>query len=510
MSGDRHLRPDPEGRVAGSPTRLATVLITADPEHAATVAGQHLLQMLVNLLARQFGIVESIVVDIEQAPVHPYVFRAPRIDDGDLAPALLELGHCVGGPSIRTTVPKESLHPTVILHVGEGFDPTSVPEPAMAVAGSGWKVAARTTGPLADTTPTSPNPLGPHLAACIAASFAFKSAYSKHAPVDITLDMWPEERDGPELDGLELPAAYVLGLGAVGAAFGYVLSCAPGLRGSLMAIDPQDMSDTDRNRLLSGIADSVGQAKARLFELLFAGTHFDIGSFTGKWPHDYLGDPGHSVPADLQDDEARGRFRWIISCVDRDDDRANIAARLPRHVLSGSTFGMAAQDMYYSPEGQCECLACRHLAPQRVKVEEVSERLRSLSPSERETWYREYGASTQERAAVDAYLDADDPTCATPGAADLARLGLHGRVDWAVGFVSVAAGVILAARFIRTAILGPEAESTGGSEWRLFFWRDELDIHQARRRPDCPICGGQLSEAWQALWGEVPLDESPK
>ena len=79
MSGDRHLRPDPDGRLAGSPPQLATVLVKAERAYAASVAGQHLLQMVVNLLARQFGVVSTILLDLDDVSVHPNVFLQPRV-----------------------------------------------------------------------------------------------------------------------------------------------------------------------------------------------------------------------------------------------------------------------------------------------------------------------------------------------------------------------------------------------------------------------------------------------
>ena len=63
-SGDRHLRREPTGRIARRPGALATIGVMADDTFAATVAGQHLLLMLVNLLARQFGVVGTIAVNV--------------------------------------------------------------------------------------------------------------------------------------------------------------------------------------------------------------------------------------------------------------------------------------------------------------------------------------------------------------------------------------------------------------------------------------------------------------
>ena len=241
------------------------------------------------------------------------------------------------------------------------------PAPALAVTGAGWRALATTERPLPQIDLTSPNPLGPHLAACLAAGFVFKTAYGKHRQVDAELDLWPVSgEDGPELAGVELPAAYVLGLGAVGAAFGFTLACARGLKGTFAAVDPQKVSDTDLNRLLTAIP-AVEDSKAELFAGLFTDSHIIVEPFRGRWPRDYLGDPDRRVPPGLGADESAGRYRWVISCVDRNRDRADIAALLPRHILSGSTVGMAAQTSYFSLVGACECMACRHRTPQPAR-----------------------------------------------------------------------------------------------------------------------------------------------
>ena len=239
------------------------------------------------------------------------------------------------------------------------------------------------------------------------------------------MDLWTGDSDGPDLSGIELPSAYVLGLGAVGAAFGYSIAAARGLRGHLVAVDPQDMSETDRNRLLSGIRTSVGTPKHALFKAMFSDSAVTVSGFKGRWPEDYVGEPARDIPADLRADEQQGRFRWVISCVDRNRDRATIAAQLPRHILAGSTIGMAAQTTYYAMVGPCECLACRHRSLRQLNVEELAYQLTTLTANERNSWFTDHGANQPVRAAIEEYLV--DPTCAGPGAADLANSGWRER-----------------------------------------------------------------------------------
>ena len=61
---------------------------------------------------------------------------------------------------------------------------------------------------------------------------------------------------GPE--GIVLPDFYLIGAGAVGAALLRTLASVPRLRGRIVVADPQEQSETDRNRLVSGGYHSVG------------------------------------------------------------------------------------------------------------------------------------------------------------------------------------------------------------------------------------------------------------
>lgn len=500
MSGDRHLRRDPEGRLpTGGPDRLATVLVTASLPYAATVAGQHLLQLLVGLLARQYQVIGEILLDIPDCDLHPRVCLAPPISGGSLRSALLASGSAIGGNLVRTSMNDGQL-PSVVIAVGEGIDPRSFGAPSIAIWGHGWETRASTERALLPGKTGSPNPIGPYLAATIAAGFAFKGAYGKLAHLDAHYSLWlPGLGCGPELGGLRLPTAHVVGLGAVGAAFGHTLAALVGVRGDVLGIDPQVMSETDRNRLISGTWTTVGESKAERFKTLFAASEVRAWVFKGRWPEDYLGDLNRPVPPDVRQQQTAGQFEWIISCVDRDRDRARIAGMLPRHVLAGSTFGMAAQTAYYSMVGNCECLNCRHRTSAQVGVEELVEQLKRFTKSERDSWYAQFGANPEVRAVIEEYLAS--PSCGAPGEADLARLGLQGPVDWAVGFVSAAAGVILAARFVRHALVGSvESETVLGSEVRYFFWSDRMMVTRARRAADCPGCYGRDRE-WAAVWG---------
>ena len=224
----------------------------------------------------------------------------------------------------------------------------------------------------------------------------------------------------------------------------------PGVQGTFIGIDPQSTDETGRNRLLSALYLEIGQPKVALAARLFATTGIRFYPNQTRWP-DYATEPKRQVPPDVRAEEDAFRYPWLISCVDRNIHRQNIARFLPRHVLSGSTDGLVAQATYYTVDGECECLACNHPVPS-FSLEEFIQELRVLSFSERCDRYLAHELEPRVQAAIEEYLV--DPICGRVAEAELRRLGVDGTSDWSVGFVSSAAGIMLAAFFTKCALNG--------------------------------------------------------
>jgi hypothetical protein len=505
ISGDRHLRQEPSGRLGAAPFRAATVLVRAGPGCASTPAGQHLLHMTVNLLARQFGVVGHILIDVPATPLLERVVLGVEAGK-DLPHALMDVVTRVGGREVTPVRGTRAERPDVAVLIGPDLHPDECPCAAVAVVADGWRAACSSRDPAPAAPGASGNPVGPYLAACLATGFVFKRLFGRPDGIEFSADLW-EWRSGPwdglavgqEPDGLQLPDAYLLGNGAVGAALAYTLAATPGLRGRLVAVDPQEMSSTDRNRLISGSYDDVGHPKVDLTRRLAEATAIQVYPVIGRWPDDYVTNSRRQVPNDILAQEDEDRFEWILSCVDRNRDRQGIARYLPRHVLAGSTDGLVAQAAYYSMRGRCECLGCNHpvLAPD--VLEDLVPKLQNMTRAERGAWLQRRGADIRAVAAIEEYLEA--PECGGLGEAELARLGREGEVDWSVGFVSVTAGVLQAAAFIQTVQRGLEGVLGSRSERRLLFWGNELIASAALRRPDCPLCSSpEMQELWLDLW----------
>lgn len=284
----------------------------------------------------------------------------------------------------------------------------------------------------------------------------------------------------------------------VGAASSFTLAATAGLSGHLVLLDPQNADETNRNRLLSAAYDDVSNTKARLAAGLFTWSEIKARPYVGNWP-DYTIDPDRETPKDIRIQEQKDRFEWVLSCVDRNIHRRNIAVYLPRHIIGGSTNGWRAQVAYYSLMGQCQCLGCDHPVLPTLPTEELRRKLLGMSDQQRTNWYERHDADSRTVQAIEEYLN--DPGCGTVGATELARLGRQGETDWAVGFVSVAAGVLQAAWLLQAVMRSPAALLEKGSEVHAWFARPGIERSFTRRKVKCDLCADeQRQRRFRELW----------
>ncbi|MBA2719040.1 MAG: ThiF family adenylyltransferase [Chloroflexi bacterium] len=494
-SGDRHLGPDPAGLLPSAAAGDGHVTVVAEPAFAATFAGQALLRMLVDLLARQFSVLERVELDVPRLPA---ISRATGAVAGeDLETALLRVGSAAGGSEISVT--RAGSTAEHVIFVGPGSPSRAGALSTISAVANSW-LATISDDPVAAQVDLDELPFGPHLAAAIASDRLFRGLHG----VGVTGTSHIELLAAPELaiirerlSGFRLPPCYVIGLGAVGAAFLLTLG-ATGIPATVVGLDPDDSDTTSRNRLLSMGYEQVGIPKPQLAAVLVKGTELDFYPNEVAWPA-YYGDPDRRRPKYLAAQEAKYRYEWVISAVDKNLHRRNIANILPLHVLSGATNGFVAQAAYMAMVGDCECLACNHPVPS-FDLDATRDGLASVGAEERVAQLRAMGASDADVVAIETYLD--DPACGAIGEATLRRLGVDGGVDWAVGFVSAASGALLAAQFVRAAILGAESGTSVGAERRLIFWgTPELIDSLARRRTSCPVCGDvERQQAFATRW----------
>jgi len=505
-SGDRHLRPDRRVKIGPVLSGSRHVLVETDAESARSFAGQATLSLLVDLLARQFGVVDRVTIAVPSVATNVVAFPRRRPDLNDpLESSLIALGRRAAGVEMPIDADGDA-DPDIVIHVGPGPVQTQGRLLSVMTIGDGWSAYCSTEDPAPGSANSTAFAFGPHLAAALGADRAFRALRGVDVRGTFQLDMRTfEPRYAPgALAGalVQLPASYLVGLGAVGAAALYTLAASAGVTGTIVGIDPDQVDTTNRNRLLSADYADVGKNKSWLAAQLTTGSGVVLHPNRTTFDR-YLSDPDRAVPDALRAMEPF-RFDYVLSCVDKNGPRNDIAGVLPRHVLSGSTDGLRAESAYYSPVGPCECLACNHpiVSPD---FDGLVAHVRALAPAERLARLEDMGASREEVAAIEDYLA--DPACGQVGEVTLRRLGLGDNPDWSVGFVSAASGIILAARFTALAMSGiPDP-----AEFRLFLLgAGSTAVSQGFRKTECRVCGQpDTAMRFSKRWPDNARDQSP-
>lgn len=510
VMGDRHLRGD-RGRRLGERdvTSRGQVAIRASEAASRTFAGQRTLWMLTNLLARQFGMVRELQL---------------CLPDVELRGGIALFG---GSKTLRQCLEAtaRAINPKLRIHAGDEADaldadfvvqvgPMAKPQGAkkrLAIWGVGWTAGAGAAVEEMGAVTDDPNPIGPYFAACLGAGEVFKSLWGlrpgKGKFIESTVvSLWTFEAFpsfascpvGPTIVGIDLPAAYVIGVGAVGQAFvATIASC--GARGHLTLIDPENVDGTNSNRYLLVMAGER-RAKADVAADVLRLAGLSVCSFAGPWPGYAHTLPHPAQRPDLQRLEAEYKYEYVLSCVDRNVHRHAIQKFWPRVLLGGSTDDLLVQVSAYDTRGRFECLMCGNPVELQSKtIEALADELRNLGPDERLRRYRAHGLDAK---AVEEYLRSRK--CGEAGEQELNRFANRPEVpDFSVGFVSAASGIVLAAQFAKVALSGSMGEAFSderGHTLRFSFLFPEPDASRHLRRAECS-CSTAGQAAYEELWG---------
>ena len=284
----------------------------------------------------------------------------------------------------------------------------------------------------------------------------------------------------------QLPAHYVVGAGAVAEAYLAVLASSD-VTTAVALLDDDVLGDTNLNRhILAGWAD-IGEPKALLARDRLAGSRTEIFPVNARWDA-YLSVPPAERPArpgSLAADEAAGRYRLVISAVDRNDSRISIAAARPQVILGGSTNGLQAEVGRYRAGSGWQCLACGSFPEPLPSIEQAAAELAGLTPAELEAVARERNLDLD---ALRDYLRR--PECGTLGEREVRRFAAFTRPDWSVSFVSAASGALLAARALTHAARDDAAQTQAeGDTIRLWMAAPAMGRTAHRPYPGCPVCG---------------------
>lgn len=505
--GDRHLRGEVGPKLAHS-NCWNRVAVVASLEVAVTEGGQHLLWMVTNLLARQFSIIHELVVSVPTVPIHPGCF--PFGGGKNLQLALLNVAKMVAGSAMVVTM-SPCLPQDARLSVTVGRAPELRMEiPTVAALGDGSGAFCGLPHHLPADVPVDRCPLGPYFAACLAAGEVFKHLTGLHPgagrhPDALFYSVWEHRAyDGWENipdhvlpQFIPLPDVYLVGLGAVGQALLAALVAWPGLQGYLTLIDKDTIDGTNLNRYILAVRESVGASKVDLAKTYLEAAGFMAYAYPGTWQEytqDYSRPPQRP---DLAEKERAFRYELVLSCVDKNSARHAIQNFWPRIVIGGSTSDLRAMVSLYNINSGGECLKCFNPVETASTIEQFAEKIRTIPAYERRKLCEQTGV---DAALVETYLK--DPRCGTLEETALRRFREQTQEhDWSVGFVSVAAGLLLASRLVRVAIHGIQDAfplQEGNSAFFNFF-NPGPRWSKMNARIDCE-CQTHGFEEYRRLW----------
>ncbi|MCK1682189.1 ThiF family adenylyltransferase [Bradyrhizobium sp. 147] len=441
------------------------VRIVVDERWAASRSGQLLASCLLNLLSRQTELVGTIQI------IAPQIKSLIALPNGEAAgdfPACLE---CIASWAIKrpativildaTTTTMPEADATVMI----GSNVSARSGIALFAVGDGWKawVGSPDKAPL-NLIPDKANPLGPFLAAALAAGEIFKrfrgllrgrfldcdgySLWSGKVSSD-----WDELEDGPELMGARLRPIHVVGAGAVGNGLAYVLANAQLAEAFSLFIDDDTYDDTSLNRCFLAGWQDVEHSKVEAVVATLIKSGVGAYAFPGTIKQ-YLNADRSTLPSDVARQADDLAFEIVVSCVDRGTSRQDLQGLAPTLLFGGSTLGLGARANFYPNRSGAACLSCFNPAEREgERLRDLEKKLRGMDKTDRLAFLCSEGI---DPAIVEEYLSA--PRCGTVGEAALRQLASRTVAEFSVGFVSLGAALLLAAKLFQQLLFASPAK----------------------------------------------------
>jgi hypothetical protein len=476
-----------------SNTRQVDVTVEVATATASLAKTQHTAWMLVNLLARLDGVVRRIglVCPPGIALAGRIVPLSPR--DVDLRTALLLGAQAVDAVPIE---PDARLDRTLL--VGNSTDCQA----DLYLHGEGWwgGISEKPIADLQSLHGSSALPFGPYVAACLAAAEVFKAARLRpgayRSPGAAFYSLWDHRPSGspapggPSVVDLEIDAA-LAGVGAVGSAALHCLWACPSLAGRLVVAD-NDSKGVDRTNLNRSVL--FGRAA--------------IGALKATAAAQVAGDSGIELqPFDHDIVSLNELPPRVLSAVDTNTARAGLQNRYPARILSASTLDLRAEALRCGPPGVGACLRCHNPPVVLASDADLRMRLRGAASEEVDECARRVEVtSAQAREWI------ETGRCGIPGERLLAILRYsENEGQFAVGFVSVMAGTMLAAELLKDYMTDPGPLSESVQRAVFQFHNPGANSNRAAaysRDPTCPMCVPQSVAC--RLWAQRYAALSPK
>jgi hypothetical protein len=344
-----------------------------------------------------------------------------------------------------------------------------------------------------DRPSPSLNPVGPFFAAALAAGEIFKRTWGlrrgrfldNHAYslwMNSMSSVWEELDAGPALNELHLPPFVLVGAGAVGNALAYVLIHLENRDTYPVLVDDDVYDKTNLNRCSLAGTEDLNQEKTEVLASRLEKVGIASFPFSGDLKR-FVNDARVGLRADVAEEIGAGVYRMVVSCVDKGDGRQDIQGLHPQWLLGGSTFDLQAKTNVYAGERDAACLGCHNAREHQGEARRAIERqLRAMGRQERASFLTEHGLEVE---IVEEYIN--DSQCGHIGRAALMDFVCTPPPDFSVGFVSLGAGVLLAASVFRKLLSGETIPHASGMT-TFNFLNGNLGEGKLARDPQCQIC----------------------
>lgn len=501
----RHLLPITglgEERVEAS--RPLRVTVDVERNLAPTLGVQHLTWLLVTLLTRGTRVViASVGVDVGDVPLHPGVDPAsPK--GGPSFEAALRSAADIFGPEAAPVVDRyDSDRADLVLQIGAASRERSKTA-VLYVAASSWTGAVSPDATDLQQFDFDANPIGAHVAACLAAGQAYMLARVRdHQVAPVALNAWTlaqvteglAEVAGDDPGELEVELDHVLaGAGAVGSALLLTLWAYRNASGKVQTADADEkgVDVTNLNRCVPFQWADRGRPKAEV-------AAERLGARPGLIVEPTVGRAQGLV----------GAHTHLISAVDTPEARQALQDRYSASAVQASTSGLRLELLRVDPTVGTACLRCFNRPRAATPDAEVRARVSDMDDATVDAHAAAVGTSSfnlREWGRVGG--------CGQIGDAILDRLRASdgGAAQFSVGFMSVLAGTLLAAQVIKDSArrsgqlsaLAGQVPLLGASSRFVSNLLDPANMLVGVRRygqdPDCPSCHGVRADIWTRRW----------
>lgn len=500
----RHLLPIPgvdENRMEAS--RPLRVLLDVDPS-LTTTGMQHLAWLLVTLLTRGTrSVIGCVGISLDDMPLHTGVDPAAPHGGPSVIAALKSTAEAFGPQAAPVLDAVDLPGVDLVLQVGAAR-PAPPETPVLHITASGWTGAVTPDAGDVPQLEIGDNPFGSYVAACLAAGQVFMLARVRdHRLAPVSLNAWTltQETDraaeAARIDPGEPAVAldHVLaGVGAVGTALLLTLWAYVNASGTIRAADADELGVdvTNLNRCVPFSWADLGRPKAEVAAVRLSGRH-------GLIIEPIVGRAEHLVDARTH----------LVSAVDTPEAREALQDKYSASAVQASTSGLRLEMLRVDPVASTACLRCFN--PPRSTTSDASIRA-SVAHMDEATIAAHAAAVGTSPDQVREWGRAGG--CGQIGDALLGRLRPSdgGAAQFSVGFMSVLAGILLAAQVVKDAArrsgrIGnpPENIPLVGPDAR--FVTNLLDpsnapagVRRYGRDSECPACRGVRAEIWARRW----------